>query len=340
IALSTRALLPNPWDDLPESIEIGSVVKGNVTSIQDRGICVRIKEGVEGFVHISEMTLSPYLDTPASVVEPGQEVDLQVLKIEREKQDLRLGMRQLLSDPWQASDFLEKYGLNTRHQAVVRKFAEKSKGTFFEIEPGIEGYLDNDHISWVKKILRANDYFQIGEKHEIIVLSVNEESKLLKLGMRELQDSPWDSFEESFTVGSEHDGVVKNKYRSGAIIELPYGLQAFVPNKELVKEDNNSLEEGETLKFRIIDFIKYEHKVMLSHVATYKEPSTEGERVDRPPVQVVKKATLSDLGALSKLKEKLTGKSQEGEQATKEQPEEKKNSTKKTKEKENKEEDK
>ena len=190
--------------------------------------------------------------------------------------------------------------------------------------PGIEGYLDNDHISWTKKVLRANDYFQVGTAHEVVILSVNEESKLLKLGMRELEESPWDSFEESFTIGSEHDGVIKTKYRSGAIIELSYGLQAFVPNKELVKEDNSAIEEGETLKFRIIDFIKYEHKVMLSHTATFKEPQEERQAIKptkRAPSHTVKKATLSDLGTLSKLKEKLSGKESSPAEETQEKVE-------------------
>lgn len=326
IALSTRALLPNPWDDLTENLDIGSVVTGTVTDIQERGICVKIENGVEGFVHISEMTRSnyPYLQKPSDIVEPGQEVKLQVLKLDREKQDLRLSMKELFEDLWQASDFLEKYGLDTRHKAIVCKFGETSldghlkiRGTHFEIEPGIEGFLDNEQISWVKKILRGNDYFQIGETHEIIVLGVNEEKKMLKLGMRELEDSPWDAFEETFTIGSEHEGIVKNKYKSGAIIELPYGLQEFVRNKELAKEDGSLPSEGETLKFRIVDFIKYEHKVLLSHVDTYKAPQAqkeEKEMIKKMASRPVTKTTLSDLASLNKLKEKLTEKEEKAKE--------------------------
>lgn len=310
IALSIKALLPNPWDQLSEEFEVGSKVQGRVTTIKERGICVEIQEGIEGFVHISEMSLSSYIQSPQELVEIGQEVTLQVLKIDREEQDLRLGMRQLMDDPWEASEFLDSYGLNTRHQAKIRRYGEKNKGVYFEIKPGVEGYLDNDHISWTKKILRANDYFKLGETHEVIVLGLNEESKLLKLGMRELEESPWDSFEATFRVGSQHEAVVKNKYRMGMLLELPYGLQAFVPNKELIKEDKVPFEEGDTLKIQIMDFIKYEHRVMVSHVATYQDPKTYVKKGG--PMQALQKTTLSDLDALSKLKEKLNEKENEG----------------------------
>ena len=316
IALSTKALLPNPWDALPENVEVGSVVKGRVTEIKDRGICVTIQEDIKGFVHISEMSFSSYIQNPSEIVALDQELSLEVLKIDREEQDLRLGMKQLMKDPWQNENFFEKYGLNTHHKGIVRRYAEKNKGVYVEIEPGVEGYLDNEHISWTKKILRANDYFELGKTHEVLILGMNEEDKMLKLGMRELEDSPWNAFEETFVVGSDHDAIVKSKYRTGTVIELPYGLEAFVPNKELTKKDDSPIQEGEILKVRVIDFIKYEHKVMVSHAATYKEGLASSEvKKSKNVVHTVNKTTLSDLSALSKLKEKLVAQNQTKEQS-------------------------
>ena len=310
IALSTKALMPNPWDTLPEGFAPGAEVKGKVTDIKDRGICVTLESGFEGFVHISEMSHSTYTQNPGELVELGQEVMLKIIKVEPEVQDIRLSMKQLISNPWDDANFQEKYGLNTHHKASVRRFGDKGKGTYLELSAGVEGYLDNEHISWTQKILRASEYFKIGQAHEVIILGSDDERKLLKLGMRELEDSPWDAFEKNFQVGSEHDGVVQQIYNRGAIIELPYGLQAFVPNKEIQKEDKSPVQPGETLKFRIMDFIKYEHKVMLSHLATYKEPQAyvnEGKPSKRTTAPSMQKSTLSDLGALSKLKAKLIG---------------------------------
>ena len=305
ISLSTKTLLPNPWDDLPENFEEGAIIKGKVTTIKERGICVQVHDGIEGFVSLSEMSLSPYIQNPEEIFKTGEEVKLQILKINREEQDLRLTRKPFLDNPWEDTDFPDNYGLNTQHKATVRKYAEKNKGTYLEIKPGIEGYLDNDHISWTKKIVRANEHFKIGETHNVIVLGVNEEAQLLKFGMRELQDSPWDSFQGTFTIGSEHEAIVKTKYHSSAILELPYGLQTLTPNKDLYKEDKSPLKEGEILKVRILDFIKYDHKIVASHVATYKE--VEQERVTpKNIVQKVQKTTLSDLTSLNELKEKLT----------------------------------
>ena len=308
ISLSTKELLTNPWDDLPENLVEGAVVTEKVKELKKRGAIVEVIDGIVGFLHVSDMSHSSYLQDPERLIKEGEELTLQVLSINSEEQELRLGMKQLIPNPWEASDFLEKYGLNTVHQATVKKYGDRGKGAYLELALGVEGYIENDHISWTEKILQVESTLRLEETYEVIVIGLDEEKRLLKLGMRELKESPWTSFEEILIEGSEHEGVVKKKYKTGAIIELSCSLQVFVFNRGLTKKDDTPVKEGDTLPFKIIEFVRYEQKIVLSHAATWQQLSHEQKKYISAPIE---KSRLSDLVSLSELKKKLINSEEE-----------------------------
>ncbi len=300
ISLSTKAFFDNPWDNLSDKVQEGSILQGKVAKLIDCGAFIEIKKGIEAFIYISDISLSSYIAHPEEVLEVGQEIDVIVLAIDSEKQDLRVGRKQLMDDPWEADDFLAKYAMDTRQKAKVCRFTES--GTYLELAPGIEGFLHNRHLSWIKKTLHASDILKKGEIQEVLILSADEPNKLLELGFRELEDSPWDTFETTFTIGSIHKSTLLKKLNKGFIVELPYGLECFVFNKELVKKDKSNIAVGDVLDFMVVEFIKHEQKVLLSHTATFKKNRPTAKTSNNTPTNFIaeQKTTLGDFISLDK----------------------------------------
>ncbi len=300
ISLSTKAFFANPWDNLPEKVQEGSILQGKVTKMIDRGVFIETKKGIEGFMYISDLSLSSYITHPKEVLKVGQEIDVMVLAIDREKQDLRVSRKQLMANPWEAEDFLVKYAMDTHQKAKVCRFTES--GTYLELVPGVEGFLHNRHLSWIKKIHHASNIFKKGEIQEVLILSADEPNKLLELGFRELEDSPWDTFEDTFTINSIHKGSLLKKINKGFIVELPYGLECSVSNKELVKQDKSNIAVGDVLDFMVIEFIKHEQKILLSHTATFKKNKPIAKTSNNNSINFIadQKTTLGDFISIDK----------------------------------------
>lgn len=310
ISLSTKGtpehpLLPNPWHTLPAEMQAGSVVTGKVQAIKEKGVLLEVAAGLEGFIPASELSHSVYSVVPGELVKPGDELTARIMELDREAQEMRLSVRQTIASPWESEDFHQKYALDTRHQAIVRRYADKQRGTYLELEPGVEAYLDNEHISWTENLSRASDKLAIGDTCEVIVLGIKESDRQLLVGMRELSESPWTTFEEVFPVGSIHKAAVKRVQKHGAIVELPFSLEVFIPSKELVRQDGTKPEAGEVIDVRVLEFDRQQHLLVVSHLATYQQRDAQAVRKAAQPVYTVEKATFSDVDALTKLREEM-----------------------------------
>jgi len=308
ISLSTRELLPNPWEELPPNMVEGAEITGVVSKILDRGVFVKVENLVEAFMYIADLGHSNYISHPTDVVELGQEVKAKILTLDRETQEFRVGIKQLLPEPFGTPEFFAKYALNTRHEGIVRRFTDQ--GAYIELEPGIEGFLHTRHMSWTKKIKYPGQVLRKKEKQEVLILNVDEEHKILELGLRELEDSPWEKFETIFIPGSTHEGTVIKVLPKGVagIIQLPYGLECKVDREQLMKEDKTMLAEGEIAKFVILDFLRDKQKVIISHTATFQKTHRGDSVISTRAVHYTPKTTkttLGDMSVLSQLKEKI-----------------------------------
>ncbi|MCU0397039.1 MAG: 30S ribosomal protein S1 [Cyclobacteriaceae bacterium] len=314
ISLGMKQLTPHPWDSLPADIQVGSKVKGKIVNVADYGAFLELQPGVEGLIHVSEMSWSQHLRNPQDFMKVGDEIEAVVLTIDREERKMSLGIKQLTEDPWTRQDILTKYAIGTRHEGIVRNLT--NFGLFIELEEGIDGLVHVSDLSWTKKIKHPSEFVKVGDKMEVVVLELDATNRRLALSHKHLEENPWDTFETIFTVGSTHRGTVIGKNDKGAVVELPYGIEGFCSVKNLAKEDNGKVEVGDSLDFKVLEFSKDDRRITLSHKATYsaeeekqvakkKAPASKGKTIEKIN-QEVEKSTLGDLEALSALKDKMS----------------------------------
>ncbi len=312
ISLGMKQLTPHPWAGLAADIQIGSKVKGKIVNVADYGAFLELQSGVEGLIHVSEMSWSQHLRNPQDFMKVGDEVEAVVLTIDREERKMSLGIKQLSEDPWTRQDVLTKYAITTRHKGIVRNLT--NFGLFIELEEGIDGLVHVSDLSWTKKIKHPSEFVKVGEQMDVVVLELDAANRRLALSHKHMEENPWDTFESMFTVGSVHKCTVVNKNDKGATLELPYGIEGFCSAKNLVKEDGGKIDAGDALEFKVLEFSKDDRRIVLSHRAMYsaeeekapvkKAAPSKGKTIDKIN-QEVEKSTLGDLAALSALKEKM-----------------------------------
>ena len=313
IALGLKQLTPHPWESLSQDIKIGDTVKGKVVVLADYGAFVEIAPGVEGLIHVSEMSWSQHLRTAQDFLKIGDEIEAQILTLDKEDRKMSLGIKQLIPDPW--TNIIEKYPVNSRHQATVRNFT--NFGIFVELEEGVDGLIHISDLSWSKKIKHPAEFTKINESIEVVVLEIDAENRRLSLGHKQLEENPWDVFETVFTQNSIHNGTVVKLTDKGAIILLPYGVEGFAPGRHLQKEDGTSVKMDENLDFKVIEFSKESKKIILSHSRIYQDVAAaekakedskakSAEQTTKKGVKKLKdnleKTTLDDLGVLAGIK--------------------------------------
>ena len=295
IALGLKQLTPHPWDSLDKELKVGDTVKGKVVVLADYGAFVEIQPGVEGLIHVSEMSWSQHLRSAQEFLQVGDEVEAQILTLDRDERKMSLGIKQLRQDPWSNID--EKYAVGSKHTAVVRNFT--NFGVFVEIEEGVDGLIHISDLSWTKKIKHPAEFTSIDEKIEVVVLEIDKENRRLSLGHKQLEENPWDVFETVFTVGSVHEGTIIEIFDKGAVIALPYGVEGFVTPKHLVKEDGSNAKVDEKLEFKVIEFSKSAKKIILSHSRIFEDEKKEEAAADK------KQKTTANKKAVKKLKANL-----------------------------------
>lgn len=315
ISLGMKQLTAHPWDSLEASVEVGSKVKGKIVNVADYGAFLELMPGVEGLIHVSEMSWSQHLRNPQDFMKVGDEVEAVVLTLDRDERKMSLGIKQMTEDPWTRQDVLSKYAIGTKHKGVVRNLT--NFGLFIELEEGIDGLVHVSDLSWTKKIKHPSEFVKVNDTLEVVVLELDVENRRLALGHKQLEENPWDTFETIFTPGSVHKCTIINKNDKGAILELPYGLEGFCASKNLAKEDGSKVEAGESIDFKVLEFSKDDKRIVLSHKAVWSAdeeqpakkkaaPASKGKTIDKINKEV-EKDTLGDLEALSSLKEKMSG---------------------------------
>ena len=318
IALGLKQLQPHPWDALDPNLKVGDHVKGKVVVMADYGAFLEIAPGVEGLIHVSELSWSQHRRTAQDFMQVGDEVEAVILTLDREERKMSLGIKQLKPDPWENIE--EKYPVGSRHTARVRNFT--NFGVFVEIEEGVDGLIHISDLSWTKKIKHPSEFTQVGNDIEVEVLAIDKENRRLSLGHKQLEENPWDVFETIFTVGSVHEGTIVELLDKGAVVALPYGVEGFATPKHLVKEDGTTATVDEKLPFKVIEFNKETKRIILSHSRIFEDEARAEARAERKPKRqprkaeaeapaaapAIEKATLGDLEALAALKEKLSGK--------------------------------
>lgn len=319
IALGLKQLQPHPWDALAAELKVGDKVKGKVVVMADYGAFVEVAPGVEGLIHVSEMSWSQHLRSAQDFLKVGDEVEAVILTLDREERKMSLGLKQLKKDPWE--DIEIKYPVGSKHTAKVRNFT--NFGVFVEIEEGVDGLIHISDLSWTKKVKHPSEFTKIGADIDVVVLEIDKDNRRLSLGHKQLEENPWEVFETVFTPGSVHQGTITEMLDKGAVVQLPYGVEGFATPKHLVKADGSQAKVDEKLDFKVIEFNKDSKRIILSHSRTFEEAGkaekTEsrkpGKRADRPRKEEapllntpVEKTTLGDIEALAALKEKLSGK--------------------------------
>jgi small subunit ribosomal protein S1 len=324
ISLGMKQLTSHPWDSLAATIEIGSKVKGKIVNVADYGAFLEIIPGVEGLIHVSEMSWSQHLRNPQDFINVGDELEAVVLTIDRDDRKMSLGIKQLSEDPWTKQDLLVKYAVGAKHSGIVRNLT--NFGLFIELEEGIDGLVHVSDLSWTKKVKHPSEFIKVGETLEVVVMELDVDNRRLALSHKHLEENPWDTFETVFTKGSVHKSTIISKNDKGAIVELPYGLDGQVASKNLQKEDESYASEGETLDFKVLEFSKDDKRIVLSHTALWKEGAEQPAAASAPAANAnskkkggaapkentldkinkeSEKSTLGDLEALSALKDKM-----------------------------------
>jgi small subunit ribosomal protein S1 len=318
IALGLKQLTPHPWDALDPNLKVGDHVKGKVVVMADYGAFVEIAPGVEGLIHVSEMSWSQHLRSAQDFMKVGDEVEAVILTLNREERKMSLGIKQLKEDPW--LNIEEKYPVGSKHTARVRNFT--NFGIFVEIEEGVDGLIHISDLSWTKKIKHPSEFTQIGAEIEVCVLEIDKTNRRLSLGHKQLEENPWDVFETVFTVDSVHEGTIIEMLDKGAVIQLEYGVEGFATPKHLVKEDGTQAQKGEKLQFKVIEFNKDSKRIILSHSRIFEDVQRAEAREAREAKKATRKAaapkeeapaiqnqaastTLGDLDALAELKAKM-----------------------------------
>lgn len=311
ISLGMKQLQAHPWDALDATIDVGSKLKGKIVNVADYGAFLEILPGVEGLIHVSEMSWSQHLRNPQDFLKVGDELEAVVLTLDRSERKMSLGIKQMTEDPWTKQNLLSKYAEGTKHQGVVRNLT--NFGLFLELEEGIDGLVHVSDLSWTKKIKHPSEFIKVGEKLDVIVLELDSENRRLALGHKQLSENPWDTFETVFGVGSVHKCTINAKNDKVATLELPYGIEGFAPIKHLGMENGNLAEIGDSIDFKVIEFNKDERKIMLSHTKVWSDEKEEAVQTEKKKTAKVveklaeksEKSTMGDLDALVALKEQM-----------------------------------
>ncbi len=314
IALGLKQLTPHPWDALSATLNVGDKVKGKVVVLADYGAFVEIAPGVEGLIHVSEMSWSQHLRSAQDFLKVGDEVEAVILTLDRDERKMSLGIKQLKNDPWQSIE--EKYSLNSKHKAIVRNFT--NFGVFVEIEEGVDGLIHISDLSWTKKVKHPAEFTQIGAEIDVLVLEIDKDNRRLSLGHKQLEENPWDVFENIFSEGSVHEGTIIELFDKGAVVSLPYGVEGFATPKHLVKEDNSTAKLDEKLEFKVIEFNKESKRIIVSHSRVFEDERRAEDSAKKKaaakasPKKAVKKVsdnvektTLGDISGLAALKDQM-----------------------------------
>ena len=312
IALGLKQLTPHPWDALDANLKVGDHIKGKVVVIADYGAFVEVQPGVEGLIHVSEMSWSQHLRSAQEFLKVGDEVEAVILTLDRDERKMSLGIKQLKEDPWEAIEV--KYPVGSKHTAKVRNFT--NFGVFVELEEGVDGLIHISDLSWTKKVKHPSEFTKVGEQIDVVVLDIDKENRRLSLGHKQLEDNPWDAFEEKYTVGSVHTGKITEVLEKGAVVSLEENVEGFATPKHLVKEDGSQAQQGEELEFKVIEFNKDSKRIILSHSRTFEDAQREEKRAtrkaaapkksDAPKIEnVAASTTLGDLDVLANLKAQM-----------------------------------
>jgi len=313
IALGLKQLTPHPWDALDANLKVGDHVKGKVVVIADYGAFVEVQPGVEGLIHVSEMSWSQHLRSAQEFLKVGDEVEAVILTLDRDERKMSLGIMQLREDPWEAIE--AKYPVGSKHNAKVRNFT--NFGVFVELEEGVDGLIHISDLSWTKKVKHPSEFTKVGEPIDVVVLDIDKENRRLSLGHKQLEDNPWDVFEAKYTVGSIHEGKITEMLEKGAVVALEENVEGFATPKHLVKEDGSQAQAGETLQFKVIEFNKDSKRIILSHSRTFEDPAREEKKAAAKKARTAKKeegskienvaasTTLGDLDVLAQLKAQM-----------------------------------
>ena len=311
IALGLKQLTPHPWDALDANLKVGDKVKGKVVVIADYGAFVEIQPGVEGLIHVSEMSWSQHLRSAQDFLSVGDEVEAVILTLDRDERKMSLGIKQLKEDPWEAIEV--KYPVGSKHTAKVRNFT--NFGVFVELEEGVDGLIHISDLSWTKKVKHPSEFTQVGTEIDVVVLDIDKDNRRLSLGHKQLEDNPWNQFEATYTVGSVHEGKIVELLEKGAVVSLEKGVEGFATPKHLVKEDGTQATLGEVLPFKVIEFNKDSKRIILSHSRTFEDAQREEKRAAKKPrakkKDVVKidnqpaATTLGDIDVLAQLKAQM-----------------------------------
>ena len=313
IALGLKQLTPHPWDALDANLKVGDHVKGKVVVIADYGAFVEIQPGVEGLIHVSEMSWSQHLRSAQEFLKVGEDVEAVILTLDRDERKMSLGIKQLKEDPWEAIEV--KYPVGSKHTAKVRNFT--NFGVFVELEEGVDGLIHISDLSWTKKVKHPSEFTQVGAQIDVLVLDIDKENRRLSLGHKQLEENPWDVFEEKYTVGSIHEGKITELLEKGAVVALDENVEGFATPKHLQKEDGSQATQGEVLPFKVIEFNKDSKRIILSHSRTFEDPAREEKRAaakkarapkkdDAPKIEnVAASTTLGDIDVLAQLKAQM-----------------------------------
>ena len=313
IALGLKQLTPHPWDALDADLKVGDHVKGKVVVIADYGAFVEIQPGVEGLIHVSEMSWSQHLRSAQEFLKVGDEVEAVILTLDRDERKMSLGIKQLKEDPWEAIEV--KYPVGSKHTAKVRNFT--NFGVFVELEEGVDGLIHISDLSWTKKVKHPSEFTQVGAEIDVVVLDIDKENRRLSLGHKQLEDNPWDVFEAKYTVGSIHEGKIIELLEKGAVVSLDKDVEGFATPKHLVKEDGSQAQLNEELPFKVIEFNKDSKRIILSHSRTFEDPQREEKKAAAKKTRAAKKeeapkienvaasTTLGDIDVLAELKAKM-----------------------------------
>ncbi len=313
IALGLKQLTPHPWDALDANLKVGDHVTGKVVVIADYGAFVEVQPGVEGLIHVSEMSWSQHLRSAQEFLSVGQDVEAVILTLDRDERKMSLGIKQLREDPWENIE--AKYPIGSKHTAKVRNFT--NFGVFVELEEGVDGLIHISDLSWTKKVKHPSEFTKVGDSIEVIVLDIDKENRRLSLGHKQLEDNPWDVFEDKYTVGSVHEGKITELLEKGAVVALDENVEGFATPKHLQKEDGSQAQAGETLPFKVIEFNKDSKRIILSHSRTFEDPAREEKKAaakkaprakkdEAPKIEnVAASTTLGDLDVLAQLKAQM-----------------------------------
>lgn len=323
ISLGLKQLTPHPWDILPENIHEGSVVKGKVVNIEDYGAFLEIMPGVEGLVHVSEIT---WANTPINAKEffkLGDEYEAKIVTLDKDNRKMSLSIKQMSEDPW--STIETKFPEGSRHTGLVKNITPY--GVFVELAPGIGGMIHISDLSWLKRFNHPSEYTKVGENIDVVILGIDKDNRKLQLGHKQLEEDPWNALQGTFAVGSIHEGTVIRRDDKGGIVQLPYGLEGFAPNRHLQREDGKPITADETTQFMVIEFDRNEKRIVVSHTRIWEQSKMEEKEAQKKEARAeadktkkavktiqnkVEKATLGDLGALAEIKEKLKQEEQQG----------------------------